>query len=140
MSMKNITLITSICLYLISLSQDCYSTDFTGSTNKGVPSILALLTGWLGLIGMHGPAMSWLANPLMIASWISSLTKSNFTLPLSIAALAFMLSFLFFKKIMVSEAGHISNITNYNLGYWLWLASAAVLVAGNIYMRYISSK
>jgi hypothetical protein len=41
-----------------------------------------------------------------------------------------MLSCLFFKKILVTEAGHVANITKYELGYWLWIGSALIIVAG----------
>lgn len=128
--MKNIILIASISFFALALTQNCYSTDFKGNNDASMPAILALLIGWLGVLGIHGPAISWLANPFLIASWITFGQNSKYALPLSIITLVLMLSFLFFKKILVTEAGHVANITKYELGYWLWIGSALIIVAG----------
>jgi hypothetical protein len=48
------------------------------------------------------------------------------------AATACAGSFLFCKTIVSDEAGNRSRITGYGLGYWLWLASAAVLLAASL--------
>lgn len=132
--MKNIFIISSIALFLVSLTQKCYITDFTN--DKGISSLLALLTGWLGVIMCHGPAISWLANPFLIISWVLFLTNSKYALLVSLVTLCFMVSFLFLKKILVNEAGHYGTIIRYESGYWLWLASAVVMITGTIYTKY----
>jgi Flp pilus assembly protein TadB len=54
------------------------------------------------------------------------------SLKISIAAAIVSLSFLFFKQIMVNEAGNYSKIISYNLGYWLWVLSAVIMLIGNL--------
>ncbi len=132
--MKTIFLITSIALFLVSLTQKCYLTDF--ANDKGMSSLLALLTGWLGVIMSHGPAISWLANPALAVSWILFSSNSKYALLVSLVTLCLMVSFLFFKKVLVNEAGHYGTIIRYEPGYWLWLASAIVMIAGTIYTKY----
>ncbi len=76
---------------------------------------------------------AWLANPLLLTAWITFRSKSaRVSLLCSVAALCFMLSFLLVHRIEVSEAGNSARIAGYGLGYWLWISSALVLLAGNM--------
>ncbi|MEO1051405.1 MAG: hypothetical protein AAFX87_12320 [Bacteroidota bacterium] len=45
------------------------------------------------------------------------------------------LSFMLFDEIIDDEAGHYRKITGYELGYWLWISSNAVMLLGNILIR-----
>lgn len=118
--------ISSILIFGLSLTQNAYTTDFAGGTKTH--SLLALLTGWLGIIGFQAACLSWLANPLLIATWILQWNQSKYAVYTSILVLILMISFLFFKKIWVDEAGHYGNIIRYSIGYWLWLASGVLMV------------
>ena len=63
------------------------------------------------------------------------LTTSEHTklsLPLSLITTIISVSFLFFKEIMINEAGHFGEITGYKLGYWLWISSMIIMLIGNI--------
>ncbi len=42
-----------------------------------------------------------------------------------------MVSFVYQKEILISEAGHISKITGYSIGYYLWILSALIAIIGN---------
>lgn len=126
-------IISSILIFGLSLTQNAYTTDFAGGTKT--TSRLALLTGWLGIIGFQAVCLSWLANPLLIVTWILQRNQSKYALYTSILALILMISFLFFKKIMVNEAGHYGNIISYHLGYGLWLTSGILMVIASIFGR-----
>lgn len=87
-----------------------------------------LLMGWLGL-----PAgeFTWLANPLMLLGWVLFLRKAHrYAVLFALIALALMLSFMFRKTIVSSEAPTYSRIIGYGRGYWLWVASGAALLFG----------
>lgn len=43
-----------------------------------------------------------------------------------------MLSFLFHKSIVISEAPTYSKIFGYGLGYWLWIAIAGFSIIANL--------
>jgi len=119
------TLFTSIGLFIISLTQTGYCT-----TNLCRSSIDCLITGALGFL-YGGAAMTWLANPVLIASW--ALANRNLWLSLtgSILATIISLSFLLFHHVLDNEAGHLNTIISYKAGYWLWLASSLTMLAGN---------
>ena len=120
-------------MLLISLTQNAY---FTTGMNESVGSfgLVAFLFGWMGL---SGAGVSWLANPLLIISWILLFRNSKVSLILSGLALFFAFSFLGFKEVIVNEGGGKSEIIAYGNGYWLWLSSCGLNLMGNliIYVR-----
>jgi hypothetical protein len=89
-----------------------------------------LIVGWYAaLTGVY----AWLANPLLLAAWITFRAKSALMSSLcTAAALCFMGSFLLVHRIEVSEAGNSARIAGYGAGYWIWISSGLVLLAGNM--------
>ncbi len=133
--MKNILLILSIFLFILSLTQRGYAVDYKPS-DKGIP-IIYVLMGGIGLLGFGGAFIAWLANPLLIISWILPQGKLLWKVGLSALAVLFSASFLLFDEIIKDEAGHIGKITGYGAGYWIWMASSLVYFFGNLYLLYI---
>lgn len=129
----NITLIIlSAIIFIISLSQKAYGIDGDdGSKGNG---LLCFLLGAFGFT-MGGAALTWLANPLLFASWIIPLEKLNVKLLLSFAAVIISISFLFFSEIIKDEAGHYGKITSYKTGYWLWVLSTVIYFIGLVYIK-----
>lgn len=125
---RRIIIAISVGLFLFSLTRQCYCTTTTCSD-----SIMVFLLGGLGLF-MSGAALAWLANPLIIFSWIHTKRKSKHSLTLSALAVLMCLSFLLFDTVLDNEAGHSNKIIEYKLGYWLWTLSAVVMLLGNIYL------
>ena len=81
---------------------------------------------------------TWLANPLLIASWIVAYKNPLGSLITSLLATALSLSFLCFSTIMDNESGTSANITGIKAGYWLWVISMAVMFTGNALIYYRS--
>lgn len=117
----------SITLFILALIQTCYCTDrdCVSSAYVFIVGPIAMLTG--------GAALTWLANPILLISWIKYRSKSKTSLYCSIIATLISLSFLIFNEIIADEAGNFRQIISYRLGYWLWLASCLVMVIGNLF-------
>lgn len=127
-TIKITTLSFSIGLLIIALTQKCYCT-----TSLCGDSIAVFLFGIFGVF-FGGAALCWLANPLLILSWI--LIKNNkVSFILSILSVLIAISFMLFDEIIDDEAGHYRKIIGYELGYWLWLCSNAVMFLGNLLIR-----
>lgn len=126
---KQILLYISITLYIIALTQKSYCTKVSCGD-----SIMALIMGPIGMV-FGGATLTWLANPLLFISW--KLHSKNYKLSLILSALATLLalSFLCFNKIIADEAGNYKEIISYGLGYWLWVSSAALMFARNLFFR-----
>ena len=151
---KHWPLFLSLGLFIASLTQ----TAFYLSDSFGVP--FALLKGWLGVVvdigtivqdikalfyaeGLKGgwkagATLSWLANPALLFAWIAGSKIPKEGLVLSSISLLLMLSFLAFDEVLADEAGHYRQIQSLALGYWLWVASALVLVVGYGYQHKFS--
>jgi len=82
--------------------------------------------------------IAWLANPIMAVTWILYLRDARSAALISaMTAIALTLSFLWVKCItgpgpegVNVEDFEMRTIISYGIGYWLWVASAAVLAAG----------
>lgn len=122
--LKKYIIITSISLFIISLTQKCYCT-----TSECGDSIMAFLLGWAALLS-GGAGISWLANPLLFASWIILKKNLKLAMFLSVAALLLSLSFLMFDTVIANEAGQKHQIIAYKMGYWLWMGSNMVMLLG----------
>lgn len=133
---KKIILTISIIIYIISLTQEGFCTT-AGQCAKG---FLDVLVGWMGVLILHLPAMVWLANPILILSWVVNKRHKKASFIFSVVSLIIMLSFLLFDEIMVNESGALSRITSYGLGYWLWVSSAFIMVIGNAFLFYKKKK
>ncbi len=122
--LKKYILIASISLFIVSLTQKCYCT-----TSECGDSIMAFLLGWAALLS-GGAGISWLANPLLFASWIILRINVKLAMFLSVGATLLSLSFLIFDSVIANEAGQKHQIIGYKLGYWLWMGSNLVMLLG----------
>jgi hypothetical protein len=82
--------------------------------------------------------IAWLANPIIAVTWILYLRASRFAALISaVTALGLTLCFLSANGVPGPgpEGVNVADfetraIISYGIGYWLWVASAAVLAAG----------
>lgn len=115
---------SSILIYVISLSQNCFCTGHC------INSFFALSFGFLPLTTGIGN-LCWLANPFLFASWIvfNKDTKSSFILSLLASVISFM--FIFSTEVAVDTGGSPSKIQSLEIGYWLWLLSIFIISISN---------
>ena len=123
--MKKILLI-SIGLFIISLTQKAYCTE-----SLCADSLAVFIMGPLGF-AFPFATLVWLANPILLISWIKIYKNRKESLIASFLATLIALSFLLFNKIVDDEAGHYRNIIGYQSGYWLWVLSSGVMFIGNL--------
>lgn len=129
---EKIFLYLSIGIYIFSLTQKSFCTPGSCGYFSG---LLNLIFGWIGLLMLHGPAFTWLANPFLVASWLLQKRNKNTSLICSGISLGLMLSFLLVDEIIANEAGTTSKVVYYGLGYWLWVLSSFIMVLGNLLKR-----
>jgi len=122
---KSFILTLSIGLFIVSLFQQCFCTSF------GCAYSIAVLFSGSFAFYLCNAGLVWLANPLLLISWIQFNKNHKFSLITSFVAMIISLSFLFFSKIIDNEAGVYSAILSYKLGYWLWLSSSLTMFIGN---------
>jgi hypothetical protein len=68
----------------------------------------------------------------LFLAWALSLSKKYFSsLLAAIVALLLMVSFLFQVTVVSSEAPTYSRVASYEIGFWLWVASAVTQVVGS---------
>jgi hypothetical protein len=122
----------SLGLFAISLLCDGFYVDGP-SPRAWSLGFGELIAGWYAALeGVY----AWWANPLLLAAWMTFRSRSTIPSTLcSIVALGAMGSFLRIHRIEVSEAGNSARITGYGAGYWIWISSGLVLLAGNIIRR-----
>lgn len=135
-TLKAVFLLSSILLFGVSLFQDCFS------TNDGMSSFSALIVGILGII-VGGANLCWLANPLLLASWIFFYSNAKASFILSLIACSISIMFAFATHVAVDEAGTPREIQSLGPGYWLWLFSMLIILIGNsvrIYLEYLTVK
>lgn len=128
---KKALLIISFVLFALSLTQQAYCTSETCAN-----SLVVFIIGWAGVV-FGGAGLTWLANPLMVLSWYLTLKDSKHSFKISLVATLICLSFLFFAEVLSDEEGHYRQITSYEPGYWLWLSSSAVMLAGNMIRKFV---
>jgi hypothetical protein len=136
--LRNIILILSISVFLISLTQPAF---YTSAQEPGgwSDSFGLVWMGWMGVL-YGGAGFSWLANPLILAAWICLSKYTNASLILSGLSLFYSLLFLFYKSIITGEDGHYSLITARKAGYWLWLMSIFIFAIGTLISFFIERK
>ncbi|HNU32606.1 MAG TPA: hypothetical protein PKN75_03360 [Bacteroidia bacterium] len=122
--LRNPYIITSQLLFVLSLTQKCYCT-----TSTCADSIMVLLLGWFAVFS-GGAGLVWLANPLLIASWLTFKTKLKWSMWFSVGATLISLWFLLFDSIHASETGQHQQIVSYKAGYWLWVLSNVTMLVG----------
>jgi hypothetical protein len=97
-----------------------------------------LILGGLSVFGDGLKFLIWLANPIIAVTWILYLRGLRSAALISaMTALGLTLCFLLVKCVLGPgpEGVNVADfemrpIISYGMGYWLWVASAAVLVAG----------
>jgi hypothetical protein len=101
-----------------------------GLCTIGLVSISPTL-GPIGYPGSLGYA-AWLANPVIAIAWILYLgDKQPSALISAIVSLGLTLSFLWIQEGPFGLKLHDAvPIVSYGIGYWLWVASAALLASG----------
>lgn len=122
-------------IFLSSLSMECYLVD--GEASIGSFGLIAFLLGWLNfnLIGLI-----WLANPLFLLSLFLFFfsKKSKLALISSSVASVLAISFTQIDEIIKNEGGFTGQITEYLLGYWLWISvifSITIILILNIILE-----
>ena len=118
----------SILFYIISLTQEgfCTVTNCGGNWNGLALVALGAIGGILSIAGMV-----WYANPLLWAAWWFLKKDVKKAFYFSIAATLASLSFMLFDEIADQKPGKLSYITEYRLGYWLWVASIICTLIGS---------
>ena len=124
--LKTAVLILIIGLFVVSLFNISFCTD-----NGCRTSIEAFLIGWLAML-TGGAAISWLANPFLIVSFILLTKNKSYSWIFGLISFLFSLSFLKFNTIIENEAGHYNEIKNIRIGYWLWLFSCLTAFVGGL--------
>jgi hypothetical protein len=132
-----ITLVISMGLYAISLTQQCYCV--TGSCGDHWIGLYLVALGALGGI-MSVAGLTWYANPLLWVAWSLIRKKPKQAIFFSFAAVIIAASFLLATEITDIYAGRPSFIIAYRLGYWLWLVSAVVMLIGSIVVYLLNKK
>jgi hypothetical protein len=119
----------SVVIFVAAMTQPAFYQN--RAAEPVTHAIWLLLSGFMGiLIGYF----EWIANPLLLYSWISARKKRVVpALLTALLAIAFILSFLSVKKMdwpgMATDTH--PDVQGYAAGYWLWLASAGVMVVGS---------
>jgi len=124
----NIPFWISLVLLVISLTQTAYTTD--SKNDSDIPALLEFVTGWGAAIVCPPYFIPWLANPLLIISWIILGKKATISLFLSFLSVIFAASFLLFDKVPINEAPSYESITQIGTGYWFWLLSCISFFLG----------
>ena len=122
--LRKLFLVSSIILFLLSLTQKSYCTTSTCGD-----SIMVFLLGWAAVMS-GGAGLSWLANPLLFASWITLRKNLKTSMFASVFATLLSLSFLLVDSVPDNEAGQKHQIISYKPGYWLWATSSICMLAG----------
>jgi hypothetical protein len=116
---------------MISLTLEPYYVDKV-NYDAWSNSFVLLLIGWIGMIMGGGAAISWLANPFIFLSWLFIFKKIKVSVFFSIISFILAFSFLFFDKVITSEAPTFSKIKDYKIGYWIWLISIFIFSMGSV--------
>ncbi|MBR0855468.1 hypothetical protein [Bradyrhizobium liaoningense] len=97
-----------------------------------------LVLGGFSVLGDFASLLVWLANPILVVAWILYLRdRQRAALISAVTALGLTLCFVGLKSILGAgpEGVNVADfemrtIFSYAIGYWLWVASAAVMLAG----------
>jgi hypothetical protein len=127
--LEKIILGVSLVLFLTSLTQKCYCT-----TSSCGDSIMVLFLGWFSAL-TGGAGITWLANPLLVAAWLSLKKRLKISMFLSVLATLVALMFMLFTSITDNEGGISHQIIAYKPGYWLWVASCSTMLAGTFVLQ-----
>jgi hypothetical protein len=114
----------SMGTYIASLALPAYST-FHGERFQYHYGLEALLFGAFSLFIGH---LSWMANPLLLASWATRTTRVHGA-SFALALLSFAAAMLFLAE-SAASAGSATGIEyRASVGYFVWLVSIAFAAA-----------
>ena len=121
-------LTVSVLAFVVCLPLPAFTIVGNGYTYSN-PSYEKLISGWLGpFIGVW----EWYANPTLLFSWL--LLRKKYFVFGAISATASLLvagAFLVRHSMIINEAGHSGTILSKDIGYWLWIVSIVIALAGN---------
>jgi hypothetical protein len=82
-----------------------------------------LLAGWMG-INSTLANFAWLANPLLLVTWILMHGKLT-TFPMICSGVAAVLVLLpLFSPAFIMNEGGVKTVLHLTTGYWLWVGSS----------------
>jgi hypothetical protein len=131
---SKVALTVSLGLFVFALTQRCFCTERDcGEPGEGAA---ILFSGSFGFF-LSWSNLTWLANPLLLTSWIVINRNPKLSFTTSLLATIISGSFLLFLNVIDDEAGNYDRITGYELGYWLWVSSSLSMLAWNIFRLYL---
>ena len=116
-------LIISVLINIISFTQ---ISIYSGEEEEPIYYGWQIFTfGWAGIFNGDLITICWIANPLLIVSWIIfRKTKIAFTL----SSLALILNIIFYVYIKLNYS---ENEVNFMIGYYLWTISIMIMTLGS---------
>ncbi len=119
-------------LSIVSFVASLFFEAFDTSASNFKTGLECLVLGWLGMI--YGVGFEWVANPLLFLAWIFWVKKLRVEAILTSAgATIVMLSFLRSHSIAIDEGGSLHPIMVVGPGFWLWVASAILMLVGSLF-------
>ncbi len=125
-----VVLTTSMLCFALSLTQKCYCT-----TTSCSDSFMVFILGWAAVFS-GGAGITWLANPLLFASWFFLKRKLEVSMFLGSFAFLVTLFFLMFGSVVDNEGGTTHQVVSYKPGYWLWVTSSACMWLGTSILKF----
>lgn len=139
-TIKKYILLISLLVFIISLSQTAITYhDYDGQKSHDGGSLF-LVGGIVILGGGLSEWFIWLANPLYLIALILFFRSKKLSRIFATVAILLALYFITFKEILAAEDGRMATVQNLNIGYWLWVASMAILAMGAFYYFMQASK
>ncbi|HKX87479.1 MAG TPA: hypothetical protein VJL37_12470 [Flavobacterium sp.] len=128
-TIAKVTIWLSLLLFGISLTQTCIIIDFREIVE--IPSFDYFLMGSTAIIGgAISEWFVWLANPLSLLTIILLAANKRLAIITGLIALFLAGSFRSWKEILGAESGSMAKIISFELGYYLWILSIAILSLG----------
>jgi hypothetical protein len=128
-TLRKVTLLVSMGLFCLSLFFEGFYWA-PSSPLSAFPGWQLLFFGWSAI--PHG-GVAWLANPVISLAWVFlALRRLDRSAGLAALGLALMVSFLFVSSVASMYGETTESVVAYGFGYWLWVASAVVLLIGSL--------
>ncbi len=122
----------ALLCYLISLFCGIFILQEAGPSSF-VLGFVCLFFGWSYL--------AWYANPVLLGAVVAHLLKRDWiALILAAGALALALSTLTIDEMLRDESGNKEPVAGYQIGFYLWLGSIAVILVSSLVMGIKGSK
>jgi hypothetical protein len=140
-TLRAVVVLAVATTFAASLTQIAFVVDGSDRSIERLPvyGLELLLTGWLSVFDDNPfKILIWMANPILVVTWILYLCgRRSVVLITAPMALGLTLCFLLVESVLGPgpegvnvEDFEMRTIIAYGKGYWLWVASAAALVAG----------